>query len=394
MNSNMMAVIKKEFTRFFTDKRMVLTTLIMPGLMIYLLYSVMGQGLSSQFAGGDEKPKAQVVSLPASMGSMGQDAPLEFTGISGQQEKDAAMDALAEGSGDYQRLVCFPENFDEEVAAYEVTSGQPAPAVEIYYNSSDTDSQQAYVAMTQVLDSYESALANKFDINPGGEGYDLASEEDISAQMFSMMVPMLMMAFLFSGCMAVAPESIAGEKERGTIATLLVTPLKRSHLALGKILSLSVIAILSGLSSFLGTMLSLPKLMGGGETMNVNVYGITEYAMLLVVILSTVLVIVAVVSIISAFAKNVKEATGWVTPIMIVSMLFGVTTMVESLSKTEPVWFLIPLYNSAQCMSGIFSLEMDMVNIAVTVASNIVYAGIGVVVLTKMFDSEKVMFSK
>ena len=74
MNSNMMAVIKKEFTRFFTDKRMVLTTLIMPGLMIYLLYSVMGQGLSSQFAGGDEKPKAQVVSLPASMGSMGQDA--------------------------------------------------------------------------------------------------------------------------------------------------------------------------------------------------------------------------------------------------------------------------------------------------------------------------------
>lgn len=212
--------------------------------------------------------------------------------------------------------------------------------------------------------------------------------------MFSMMVPMLMMAFLFSGCMAVAPESIAGEKERGTIATLLVTPLKRSHLALGKILSLSVIAILSGLSSFLGTMLSLPKLMGGGETMNVNVYGITEYAMLLLVILSTVLVIVAVVSIISAFAKNVKEATGWVTPIMIVSMLFGVTTMVESLSKTEPVWFLIPLYNSAQCMSGIFSLEMDMVNIAVTVASNIVYAGIGVVVLTKMFDSEKVMFSK
>ena len=128
--------------------------------------------------------------------------------------------------------------------------------------------------------------------------------------------------------------------------------------------------------------------------MNANVYGVTEYVMLLLVILSTVLVIVAVVSIISAFAKNVKEATGWVTPIMIVSMLFGVTTMVDSLSKTEPVWFLIPLYNSAQCMNGIFSLEMDMVNIAVTVASNLVYAGIGVVVLTKMFDSEKVMFSK
>lgn len=127
---------------------------------------------------------------------------------------------------------------------------------------------------------------------------------------------------------------------------------------------------------------------------NANVYGIQDYLVLLLVILSTVLVIVAVVSIVSAFAKNVKEATGWVTPIMVVSMLLGVTSMVESLCKTEPVWFLIPLYNSVQCMNGIFSLNTDMVNIAVTVASNVLYAGIGVVVLTKMFDSEKVMFSK
>ena len=86
--------------------------------------------------------------------------------------------------------------------------------------------------------------------------------------------------------------------------------------------------------------------------------------------------------------------SGWVTPIMIVSMLFGVTSMVESLCKTEPVWFLIPLYNSAQCMNAIFSLNMDVVNIAVTVAANLCYSAIGVVVLTKMFDSEKVMFSK
>jgi sodium transport system permease protein len=170
--------------------------------------------------------------------------------------------------------------------------------------------------------------------------------------------------------------------------------MKRSHLALGKIVSLSVIAILCGLSSFLGTMLSLPKLMGGEMSINANVYGLQDYLMLLLVILSTALVIVALVSIVSAYAKNVKEATSWVTPIMIVSMLLGVTSMVDSLCMTEPVWFLIPLYNSAQCMSGIFSLEADMVNIAVTVAANICYSGLGVFVLTKMFDSEKVMFSK
>lgn len=396
MKSNMMTVIRKELTRFFTDRRMAFTTLLMPGIMIYLLYSLMGQGLSSQYEDSEDfVAKVQVEALPESIRMVWeQDIPLEYTELSGTDEKEEALEALAEGEGECHLVVSFPENFDAEVADYQVSSGQPAPAVEIYYNSSDTDSQSAYGVMKGMLDSYESALANKFDVNPDGNQYDLASEEDLSAQVFSMMVPMLMMAFLFSGCMAIAPESIAGEKERGTIATLLVTPMKRSHLALGKVISLSLIAILSGLSSFLGMMLSLPKLMGGGDVINANVYGLQDYLVLLLVILSTVLVIVAVVSIVSAFAKNVKEATGWVTPIMIVSMLLGITSMVESLCKTEPVWFLIPLYNSVQCMNGIFSLNTDMVNIAVTVVANICYAGIGVVVLTRMFNSEKVMFSK
>lgn len=396
MRSNMMTVMKKELIRFFTDRRMVLTTLLMPGIMIYLLYSLMGQGFSSQFEDSEDfKARVQVESLSENMRFLwDQDSiPLEFTELSGEEDKEKALEALADQDSEYHLVVCFPENFDQLTAEYEVSSGLPAPVVEVYYNSSNTDSQSAYKIMTGLLDSYEASMANKFDVNAGGQ-YDLASEEDISAQVFSMIVPMLMMAFLFSGCMAIAPESIAGEKERGTIATLLVTPLKRSHLAMGKVISLSIIAILSGLSSFLGMMLSLPKLMGDGEVINANVYGMQDYFMLLVVILSTVLVIVAVVSIVSAFAKNVKEATGWVTPIMIVSMLLGVTSMVESLCKTEPVWFLIPLYNSVQCMNGIFSLKMDMVNIAVTVAANICYAGIGVVILTKMFDNEKVMFSK
>ncbi|MEG1291146.1 MAG: ABC transporter permease subunit, partial [Lachnospiraceae bacterium] len=272
-----------------------------------------------------------------------------------------------------------------QVADYDVTTKAMAPKVEIYYNSTSTESQTAYKMLEKILNGYEATKANKFDINPGAEGYDLATKEDTTAMMFSMMIPMLMIMFLFSGCMAVAPESIAGEKERGTIATLLVTPMKRSHLALGKIISLSAIAILSGCSSFLGTMLSLPKLMGGMEGMNASVYKIKDYIMLLFVILSTVLVIIAIISIVSAFAKNVKEATGWVTPIMIVSMLVGITSMVEGLCKTESIWYLIPLYNSVQSMNGIFS---------VTVISNICYTAVGVAVLTKMFNSEKVMFSK
>lgn len=394
MKSNIMTIVKKEFKRFFTDKRMVLTTLLMPGLMIYLLYSMIGTGLMSQLEQEEGyKTKICVENLPESIKQMGsQIETVEFSELTGE-EKEQAMKDLSKGDSEYQLAAVFPENFDAQVEAYTVSEGTSAPAVELYYNSGDTNSQTAYQMMTELLNSYEATLANKFDINPEGKIYDLVTEEDMAAQAFSMMVPMLLMAFLFSGCMAVAPESIAGEKERGTIATLLVTPMKRGHLALGKIVSLSGIAVLSALSSFLGTMLSLPKLMGN-DVINASVYNMKDYGMLLLVILSTVLVIVTLVSIVSAFAKNVKEATGWVTPIMIVSMLLGVTSMVESLCKTEPVWFLIPLYNSVQCMDGIFSLELNVVNVAVTVAANFCYAGLGAFVLKKMFDSEKVMFSK
>ncbi|MCI9080777.1 MAG: ABC transporter permease [Lachnospiraceae bacterium] len=395
MKNSIMTVMKKELTRFFTDRRMVLTTLLMPGLMIYLLYSFMGTGLSSQFGSSDEHVTSIYAEhLPDSIKTMSESGvPMEFHDLSGDKIEEA-LDALQNTEEGYDIVAVFPEDFDTQVAAYDVASGTKAPAVKLYYNSTDNDSQSAYNMMRDLLDTYESALANKFDVNPGEEVYDMATEEDLSAQVFSMMVPMLLMIFLFTGCMAVAPESIAGEKERGTIATLLVTPVKRSHLAIGKIISLSVIAILSALSSFLGTMLSLPKLMGEQENVNASVYGIDDYALTLLVILSTVLVIITIVSIISAFAKNVKEATGWVTPVMIISMLLGVTSMVESLCMTEPVWYLIPLYNSVQSMNGIFSMEPNLVNIIVTVVANICYAGIGVFVLAKMFDNEKVMFSK
>jgi sodium transport system permease protein len=77
---------------------------------------------------------------------------------------------------------------------------------------------------------------------------------------------MLIIMFLFSGAMSIGPDSIAGEKERGTIATLLVTPVKRSEIAIGKVMSLSIISLFSATSSFIGIMLSLPKLLQMEET--------------------------------------------------------------------------------------------------------------------------------
>ena len=116
--------------------------------------------------------------------------------------------------------------------------------------------------------------------------------------------------------------------------------------------------------------------------------------MLLLVILSTVLVIVSIMSIISAFAKSVKEATTYITPLTILVMLISITAMFGDGAKKAAYWYLIPIYNSVQSMNGIFGFTAISSNLIITVVVNLVFSLILSFVLTKMFESEKVMFSK
>ena len=389
-NNAIFTIFKKELARFFKDRR-TLIALIMPGILLYFVYSLMGNAMSSNLGTDeDHKSKIVIVNSPASIETLLSYAPVELTEISADKI-DGIKEQIANEEKDI--LVIFPENFDENVDAYNPASGLPAPNVEIYYNSASTNSSNAFGFMTSLLSAYESSMTNKFDVNMSDKTYDLASEEDITAMIFSMMMPMLLVMLLFSGCMAVAPESIAGEKERGTIASLLITPTKRSHIAIGKILALSVLALISGASSTIGIVLSLPKLMGEEVALDGSVYGVSDYAMLAVVILSTVLLFITLISIISAYAKNVKEASSYVSPLMIFSMVISITGMF-GVSAKNPAFFLIPIFNSVQSMIGIFSFEPNILNMAITVATNLVITAAGVFVLTRMFNSEKIMFNK
>ncbi len=396
----MLAIIKKEFARFFGDKRMVFTTIIMPGLLIYLIYSFMGDGLADTFATDENyRAKVYVQNMPLSMQPMFDSLQMDITDATDMDAE--SLKPLVENKK-IELLVIFPPQFDSAMAAYNVfDTAQVAPNILMYSNFTNVESDNAENMVRIMLNMYEESISNKFDINGyrednADEKFNLATDEDSMGKIFSMMMPFLLLIFLYSGCVAVAPESIAGEKERGTIATLLVTPMNRSHLALGKIISLSVIALLSGLSSFVGTMLSLPNLMGGAiEGLPTNIYTTADYALLLGIILSTVLIMISLISIISAYAKTVKEAGTMVLPLMIVIMVVGVTSMMGgSEAQTAMAWYLIPIYNSVQAMVGIFSFGYSITNVVITIAVNSIYAGIFSLILAKMFNSEKIMFSK
>ena len=386
---NIWTVMKKEFARFFRDRRLVVS-LFLPGILIYLIYSLLGSGLISNLGGVDENYVYQVYTV-----NMPDEFAAQFEGVSfmelhaiSAEEADGHKQAVSDQQEDL--LVIFPADFEEKYAAAVAGDPTAAPTVEFFYNTVRSEGTQAYSLFASAISDLQQQVTPYFLPLVT----DLATDADVTGKIFSMIAPMLVLMFLFTGCMSVAPESIAGEKERGTLATMLVTPVRRSHIAAGKIIALSAISLLSGICSFLGIILSLPKLMGAAGNLSAAVYTAGDYLMLLGVVLSSVLVMVALVSIVSAFAKSVKEATGMIGPLMILVMILGISTMFSSGATGSYLWYLIPLYNSARAMNGIFSFLASPVAVLITIAVNLVVAALLAVLLAKMFDSEKIMFNK
>lgn len=393
MKSNTWTIIKKEFARFFGDRQLLFTTVIMPGLLIYIIYSLMGSGIQSMVTeGANEVVTMRVENMPASMAPVF--SAMDSSLVVVEQPVTEADIAMLEDKELNAVLVRFPDRFEEAVAGVQVADSGVLPNVEIYYNSTNNAASRVYMAVSATLGN----IGRTFTVNvPQSEGqrFDQASDESIGAMIWGKILPMLIMMMLFSGVMAIAPSSIAGEKERGTIATLLVTPMKRSELALGKIVSLSAIALLSGISSFMGIALSLPKMVGMGEGVDLGFhYTTSDYVALLLVILASVLIMASAVSLLSALAKDVKNAGTMVTPFMLVVMLAGLLPMFQNGASENLAVYLIPFYNSIEVMTAVFSHELSWSAVIVTLASDVVYTGMAVWGLTRMFNSEKVMFSK
>ncbi len=399
MKSNTLTIIKKEFARFFGDRQLIFTAVIMPGLLIYLIYSFMGTGIESMIQeGANDKVTLRVENMPESVAPMfaGADSlnitvlPTPFTQKDIDLLEDKELNTV---------LLRFPADFDTQLVSYDPQSGALAPNIEIYYNSTNNASQRVYAMLESMLTTFEDQMSNRFDINRSDseeQTFDQATEDNIGAMIWSKILPMLILMMLFSGVMAIAPSAIAGEKERGTIATLLVTPMKRNELALGKIISLSGIALLSGISSFIGIALSLPKMIQGDvDTSALGFHYTTgDYFVLLLTILAAVLIMASAVSLLSALAKDVKNAGTMVMPLMLVVMLCGLLPMFQNGASENLVIYLIPFYNSIEVMTAVFAHELQWTPVLITLAANVVYTGIAVWGLTRMFNSEKVMFSK
>lgn len=396
---NILTVFRKEFYRVISDRRLLFTAVLLPGVAIFVIYSLMGNIIGGQ---AEEVETHEMIVYTENMSD-------EFSKFLESSDMNVTYEERGDFTfseieamileGDIDLFMSFPSDFDLRLDEYE--GATTLPNVDMYYNPSKQFSNNTYYQFQSRLSLFSQEIGLErhgldyyvFTINAGEDTYKIFDEQKATGQGLASLLPMLIVMFLFSGAMSIGPDSIAGEKERGTIATLLVTPVKRSDIAIGKVLSLSLVSLMSATSSFIGIMLSLPRLMQG-EEIDLAIYGVFEFAMLFTILLATVLVIVGLISIVSAYAKTIKEASMLILPFYFGAVILGVTSMFSEDTQSNLFLYLIPLYNTIQMLIGILTFEINTAAYLVTIVSSLVYVSIFVYILNKMFQSEKIMFSK
>ena len=399
--SGIRQIFGKELARIFRDKKMIFSVFLLPVIIMIAILSIINV-LASNMENNIESHISNVYMMnePESFQQI-----LENSGVkcnitaidTDAQMKDAKAEIL---SGDADLIVEFPENLEQAVAGYQ--EGDQIPQIKTYQNPSEEYSTQAADNLAQVLETYRQTLLSQrvgdmeslvvFQVNADNDEMYIQDEEKASGRAIGMMLPYFITILLFAGAMGIGTDMIAGEKERGTMASLLVSPIKRSSIVLGKGFSLMVISGLSSLIYVAAMVVCAPMMMdsfGGAGDLNIQL-SIRQILMLAFLLVAISFLYSSIIALFSVFAKSVKEASTYVMPAYMLILVIGLVTMFN-FGETDSSSYMIPLYNTALTLQGILTQETTLAQYAVTLVETLVIGGVLTGVIVKAFESEKVM---
>lgn len=394
-------IFSKEIARVFRDKKMLFSVFLLPVLIMVVIMSIVNNLVGSMMDDiEDHKPIVYIQNEPESFKSflkMGK-FKYEIKEIASGEDRSKAEGEILDGSADL--IIEFPKNFDEKIGNYK--EGDQIPQVKTYYNPSEDYSQAAYSEISEgTLEAYRQGLLSQrvgnldqitvFTVNSDNEDMVIQDEEKAGGKMLGMMLPYFITVLLFAGALGIGADMIAGEKERGTMASLLVAPVKRSSIALGKVFSLMAISGLSALIYVLVMVLFMPLMMDSMMMEDVNLrLNAGQIVMMGVLLVVIAFFYSAIIALLSVFAKSTKEASSYVMPVYMVVLVVGLLTMFRS-GGGDFKTYCIPVYNNALALQGILTQELTMGQYAVTLAETLALGIIFTGAIVKAFNSEKIM---
>lgn len=416
----LMVIIKKELKRVFSDRRLVFSAFILPAVSIYILYSLMGSMIgnlsddmddhvaSVAIVNSSESFKTYVKDYNTSMDEAYSQQGENFNGFRMKANfVDDDLDQLKMDikSGDLDVLIVFEDGFDESVKEF---SNQQHPNINTFYNPSEEYSMTALNRVEgRVLFNYQNQLLGErfgglealtaFTLNVDNADNTIAEEGKEAGMGMSFMLPMLLNIMLFAGAMGIGIDVIAGEKERGTMATMLLAPVDREVIAFGKVISLGIVATLSAMCTFGAIIASLPnasEFLAAGAEVSLTSLAFTpiHYVMLLVILIMQVGIFVAAICLVSVIAKSVKEAGTYISPIYMLVMVSAFATIFTT-GDVELYKFSIPVLGNVFAIKEIFTFDLSITEFGVTVGVSALIIAVLLKLVTIAFNNERIMFN-
>lgn len=396
----MWTIYLKELLELTRDRKTLIFTILIPIFAMPLIFGGFAYVSSNMFKNAKSAELRYALfgqqHAPGLSARFGQQTNLRLVPLTDESE---IRQAIADERIKF--AVVIPPQFDAALQQ------QRQASITLHYNSASTvDVTQQRVR--EVIDGYNTSLRQQalsaLNLNAGQLAFALApvllekkSTADQREQMGAIiggMLPYLLLMVCLTAAMYPAIDMGAGEKERGTLETLLLAPVPRGAIVLAKFLVLFTVGMTSAVL-MVGSMAAL--LLGFGNSLEGNlavmVRSITlpDLAMVTLMLVPTAAIFASLLLSISIYAKSYKEAAGMITPLMLLTILPIVVAMLPGV-ELNWLWAMVPLTNVSLAMKELVKGTMDYSMFGVILASTTVIAGALLLLCRWWFKREAVLF--
>lgn len=273
----------------------------------------------------------------------------------------------------------------------------------IYANIQSEDGSMVTSLITNYLDNYNNYLGQSYLVNNNIDlskvynnlNYnvtEIKGESIFGNQIILMAITFTIMAITLS-CIYTSTDTTAGEKERGTLETILTFPIRRKELIFGKYLAISISGIVTLLIGVFLSIVSLYYVKNSFSIYDNVIFNINTITILLtiLILLFYTLFISGLCITIASFTKSFKEAQSALTPISLVTCIPMFLEMLNI--NISGLLSFIPIINHTIVINNILTSSININNILITIISSIIYIIVLLLFINKMYKSEKVLFN-
>jgi len=379
-------LFRKEMLQAVRDRRTVFMTVAFPLIFYPLLFGVVGSFIEREQArlatlvprlvvvseGGDELVQALI------------EAPGFSVLLAGDLEQGRA--ALEEGAGE---VLLFVRRVPSR--------GELGYALTLYYDTTNQEAQVGAAKLKAFLSEYFQRLARERlaamgmdpeELSPPFtlKEVDLGGKEGLARALLSQLLPYFLVLSILSGAMGLGAEITAGEKERGTLATLLSSRLSREEIVLGKFMAVLAVSLITAVISAVGLMLGIRSF--GAQLGGVPV---TSVAWVLVLLIPLAMDLSAVVIIVGSFARTQKEASTYLLPVTMLVIVLGISTTMGG-GELSGAKLAIPIAGPMAAIKRALVGGLAVREVVWALLSSLVLAGLLLWLAVRLFRSEKVLF--